>query len=252
MIDEIRDSITENKLHDLQQTIDLYPKHLTKPKTNPLGLSEQTVRIKFINIQDSDNGNTMLHHAIIEKKMSILNYLVTLDGINGNLPNKSEETPLMLAVRNNYVDAARSLFTIDNLNVNLRDNDAQTPLLRAASNGSIELCNLLFEHAATKIHLKDRSGKSALDYLFERKQLDSLSDASIARIKSAYPNFGQNTPESWIHSPDEKNGKLIAIFQLPTDFQLPTGTTLCSFLNCDIDKIGHDLSKFFTSSHVQV
>ncbi len=66
------------------------------------------------------------------------------------------------------------------------------------------------------------------------------------------PSWKASITHLWIHSPDEKNGKLIAIFQLPTDFQLPPGTTLCSFLNCDIDKIGHDLSKFFTSSHVQV
>lgn len=215
----MKNAVSKNDFRELQRVVDDYPPHAKKTSITDDSTVEQ-IRTRMINLRDDDDGNTLLHFAVMQRRTLLLNYLMTLDGINPNLPNQLGETPLMLAVKNNYIEEAVILFTVDNLNVNLRGRDAQTPLLKAASEGFLELCNVLIEYVSTKIHLKDIHNKNILDYLFEKKILDKLSGASIARIKGIYPNFEPGNPESWIQAPHEISGRLIALFELP-----PSATT---------------------------
>lgn len=214
----MKNAVSKNDFRELQRVVDDYPPHAKKTITDDSTVEQ--IRTRMINLRDDDDGNTLLHFAVMQRKTLILNYLITLDGINPNLPNQLGETPLMLAVQNNYIEEAVILFTVDNLNVNLRGREAQTPLLKAASEGFVELCNVLIEYVSTKIHLKDINNKNILNYLVEKKILDKLSGASIARIKGIYPNFEPGNSESWIQPPHEICGRLIALFELP-----PSATT---------------------------
>lgn len=209
----MKNAVSENNFKELQRVVDDYPPYAKKNIINDDSTVE-LIRKRMINHRDND-GNTLLHFAVMQRRILILNYLVALDGINPNLPNQLGETALMLAAQNNHIEESVTLFSIDNLNVNLRGRDAQTPLLKAASEGFVELCNVLIGDASTKIHLKDIHNKSVLDYLFEKKILDKLSGASIARIKGIYPNFEPGNPASWLHPPQEISGRLIALFELP-------------------------------------
>jgi ankyrin repeat protein len=248
VFENVKKAIQQGKLRDIQELIEDYPEQLKRDEPSTLHIAIKDIRNTLLNMQNANDGNTYLHCSVIEEQLPILNYFVTLEDIKPNVLNKSSETPLMIATQKKYIEGVRSLLKIDSINPNLRNNDAKTPLVEAASNGSIEMCNLLLGHPKTKVYLRDKINKNALDYLFEKKLLDKLSDASIARVKSSsYPNFEPEKPESWIEAIDETPGRLIAVFQLPSSVA-DSIVSQSIFSDHDYEFLNREMCKIFTSS----
>ncbi|XP_018571753.1 uncharacterized protein LOC108911327 [Anoplophora glabripennis] len=92
-----------------------------------LGKVKQLVQMgNSVNINDS-NGNTPLHVAVIKNNMEILDYLLSRDGTDLNTQNFCGETPLLLAVKDEKVEAARRLIEAG-ANVNIPNHEDVTPL----------------------------------------------------------------------------------------------------------------------------
>ncbi|KAJ8919026.1 hypothetical protein NQ315_016931 [Exocentrus adspersus] len=79
-----------------------------------------------ININDS-SGNTPLHVAVIKNNIEILDFLLSQDSIDLNLQNFCGETPLLLAIKEEKIDAAKKLIHAG-ANVNIPNNEDVTPL----------------------------------------------------------------------------------------------------------------------------
>lgn len=251
MLTSLITAIRENNLELVKEIIAAYPVELNKTEKINGTISVEELRKRLLNLQRyEDDNNTLLHHAAINNSISVVDYLVTLDGINANLPNNSNETPLIIAVKNKQIEVVKSLFTITDLNVNLRDNDGKTALLKAASDGSIELYNLLFTHPTTEIQLRDKNGKNSLDYLSDKKELDKLSNDSINRIKKTYSDFDLGVPESWMRSSKEQSRKLIALFHVPESFSDAMGPS-SMLIDYNYKPLGDLISTAFKTESLQ-
>lgn len=104
-----------------------------------------------VNAQDID-GNTILHRAIQEQYIDLIQLLLDNDKINLRIKNKNNETPLLLstdvghALNDISITIINMLTEIDDLIV--RDNKGNTPLIYALQRQNYDVVNLLLEKNA--------------------------------------------------------------------------------------------------------
>ena len=95
-----------------------------------------------------DNSNTYPHLAIHCEQNDMLGLLL-MNGANGNLPNKENVTPLMMAARLGHSKAI-SFLLFSNVGINLKDNNGRTPLDLAIEHGHSKIVKKLVKHGAKR------------------------------------------------------------------------------------------------------
>lgn len=131
---------------------------------------------KNLNLNQSDqHGNTLLHTAVHTKNPDLVIALIAA-GANPNVFNNAQETPLYLAVTNNYSDVAMALF-VCKADVNAQNTKFKNTLLHfAVLKGNLALaeqCLITFEvnphiqnaDKTTPLYLAIECGKIAMVHL---------------------------------------------------------------------------------------
>lgn len=148
----------------------------------------------------ANSTNTILHWAVAENKLKIINYLLKDKQLNVNLTNYMKETILHTAVMLNYspnivYDLVKFLVDVGNCNIYLKDTDKKTALIKCIENNrsfdtfkliadkmdSMGQCNEIIE-CAFKFKRDD-----ILIYLFKRNF--SLSPTIINYLAQKKFNF---------------------------------------------------------------
>ena len=101
---------------------------------------------------------TLLHVATSGEMVRVL----IAAGADVNIKSKTYGTPLLLAAREDDIDAVTALISAG-AHVNEPNPEGETPLMKAAYEGNTENCRLLLSSGAN-IHTRDKSGRNALDH----------------------------------------------------------------------------------------
>jgi len=176
------------------------------------------------NSKDS-NGNPILFVAIREKSYKVIDILLTNKTIDVNLPNKSNETPLMIASIDGELAVDKLLvqkgaeinregwtplhyacstgklevaqYLIANgAKVNALSPSETTPLMMAVNSGNAYLVKLLLDNGAD-LRLRNHEGYSAIDVavLFSKSDIrDGLTSRWLKLYKEPYPGGPQKSP----------------------------------------------------------
>lgn len=141
-----------------------------------------------VNIKDMWFGDTLLHYAIRKKATDFINLLVSI-GLNTNAKNKSNETPLMLAILNGNADTIKLLVTHGanvtiyhfNRSITLGNDEiifyllqfitdlnqpdclGHTPLMYACFKERIDIIDKLIEKGSN-VNVQSKTGHTALMY----------------------------------------------------------------------------------------
>jgi serine/threonine-protein phosphatase 6 regulatory ankyrin repeat subunit B len=125
------------------------------------------------NIHDTDsNRDTLLHYAArCNGNEKVIIFLLD-KGLDIKAKNKNGKTPLHWAAKDNpYEKVISTLLDADETKetIHTKDENGKTPLMLAAAyNSSPYVCIILIE-AGSRLAEKDNTGKTALEYLRERK-----------------------------------------------------------------------------------
>jgi uncharacterized protein len=124
--DQITDFTKAAKFDDISEV-----KSLIKAGVNPNTLDPK--------------GNPMLFLAVKENSTKVIDYLTSLPGIDINQPNKSGETPLMMASIEGNLALVKYLVLSKKASVN---NAGWTPLQYACTRGHLEVAEFLLSNGA--------------------------------------------------------------------------------------------------------
>ena len=106
------------------------------------------------------NGETLLSAAVLNEDLQVVERLLSLDILADiNTQNDLGQTPLIIAVNNNYRKLVEMLAMHGAL-VNSTDKRGLAPLMYAAMKGNENLVKLLIKYGAD-VELKNADGKSA-------------------------------------------------------------------------------------------
>ena len=89
---------------------------------------------------------TVLHHAIANQNLPIVELICVTEGLNCNLQDAEGRTPLHVAAQIGDVAIMENLMHIPGINVNLTDNNGNTPFHVAAMLENPECASLLIRH----------------------------------------------------------------------------------------------------------
>ena len=95
--------------------------------------------------ETSDDGSTLIHVAVIGNQLGTMDYLLKVDGIDVNRPNKNGDSPLISAIKRGYNEAAKRLIQ-NRADVTQTDRNGHTPLHHAVHSGNIEITESLLKH----------------------------------------------------------------------------------------------------------
>ncbi|KAI7873728.1 GDPD-domain-containing protein [Lichtheimia hyalospora FSU 10163] len=99
-------------------------------------------------------------------------YLLIDTGASVDLADEEGETPLLIAIRNQFTEGARVLITQGHANVNLPEKvNGWTPLIIAAMEGCYDIAQILLEHGADMTYT-DYAGWAAYEHAVFRGHLD--------------------------------------------------------------------------------
>ena len=110
-------------------------------KQNGIEKTKQILSKVNINARSNDTaGKTLLHQAVINDKVNIVEFLLNHANPDVNTQSKlSEETALHYAARFGHLEIAKLLLAQTGINVELKDSWNRTPLSRAMKEGQIEV-----------------------------------------------------------------------------------------------------------------
>lgn len=94
------------------------------------------------NFQD-ENGNTILHHAVIIKDEDFQNSIINNPKVNINIQNKQLNTALHLAIKEKNESFAIKLIKNENINLNLKNINGKIPLNLAIETEQNNIINLI-------------------------------------------------------------------------------------------------------------
>ncbi len=126
---------------------------------NNLSELEEYLKYNDINYLD-EKSNSLLHYAIIYKKLEIAYYLIK-EHIFVNQANVISETPLFLAVHFNLISLVDTLLK-NNANPNLLNSEGETPFYHACFLGRKEIISLFTEYYKCDFSIKNNRGENAL------------------------------------------------------------------------------------------
>ena len=138
---DISDTLLQLLMRQVSSSAVLRQVSYTLQQENGAEIAEKVFYLVDINRRSPDSsGKTLLHLAIIEKRLDIVKILLALDHLDVNIQSKlSEETALHYAARFGQVEIAKLLLEHRRINTELKDTWGKSPLARALSEGQVEV-----------------------------------------------------------------------------------------------------------------
>lgn len=143
----------------------------------------------IVNTRDITTGEAALHIVVARRDLSWLAFLIA-KGANVNIRDNNGVTPLVLAVRLNFLEGVELLIA-KGARVDEANSAGETPLITAVHNRNIPLMRLLLKAGANPDRA-DNSGRTAREYAaletggnLTREILAGAKPASAAR-----PSYG--------------------------------------------------------------
>ncbi len=131
-------------------------------ETKKNNISEIILNSKKINLSNSDG---LLSDYLEEKNEKMAKILLSRSDININEKNRSGETPLILAIKNEYEEIVELLLSKPDINVNAKySDDGETALHYAIENKNKKIVELLLLQPNIDINIKDNSGTTPFHY----------------------------------------------------------------------------------------
>lgn len=115
----------------------------------------------IVNTRDITTGESALHIVVARRDMSWLQFLIA-KGANVNIRDNKGVTPLVLAVRLNFLEGVELLIA-KGARVDEANSAGETPLITAVHNKNVALMRILLKAGANPDRA-DNSGRSARDY----------------------------------------------------------------------------------------
>ena len=182
----------------------LHPMHLTAMQDSQGDAMEtikyfRTLDQIDINVRDA-HGNTLLYHVIRSGKIELLEFLLSVENINPNLPcDADNHTPLHTAVQWSQKGAVRVLLECgDKLLLNARDSRQLTPVHHAVVQHDVlalfidceRLCDIDVlardKHGNTPLHrAADVGTSSSVELLLQRPAIRSSINARNSNDETA-------------------------------------------------------------------
>ena len=124
----------------------------------------------LINIKDKSN-RTPLIIAVEKNFVDIIELLLEHENIDVNIKNNYNQTPLIIAVEKNFVDIVKLLLGHNNIDVNIQNNYNQTPLHIALYTNN-DIVKLLLEYKDININLINKYGETPLHIAANNNNID--------------------------------------------------------------------------------
>lgn len=113
-----------------------------------------------------ENGQTLLHRAIISKDLELIQEVVNHPKVPVNAEDCVGKTPLALAAEMNLVDVVKVLLKHPRIRVNSIGSEAAIPIVLAAETGNTDLLRIFLEDSRFDVNAKGDHwySKSALEH----------------------------------------------------------------------------------------
>ncbi|MFV0948936.1 ankyrin repeat domain-containing protein [Wolbachia endosymbiont of Nasonia giraulti] len=136
---------------------------------------------------------TLLHVAFLDNQENVVKALLAAQGIDVNLQNQSQETPLHLAIKEGNEKIVEALLN-KGADVNLRDKSESTPLHLAIKKGNENIVKALLAVDRINVDLQDKSESTPLCLAAEKGKM-KIVEALLAKKPSIdLPNKYGDTP----------------------------------------------------------
>ena len=203
------------KLHDMDATNTAYfsdPPD-SEPRARPLyyaalcGFLElvEHLTLKYPQYASATGGRfgTALHSASFGGYLPVLRFLLR-HGVNVNIRNSDNETPLLLASSLGHLDVVQCLLE-HGADMNLLDNGHGAPLAFAAYCGRVNVVRLLLEHNA-EANPQDKEGYTPLHDVMrgDRLKAERAQIVQLLLKHGANPNARDHTLQTPLHHVSER------------------------------------------------
>ena len=167
-----------NKSSDSKLKIDSNSASVSKPTSQILMMCANTGNIEDffyyflayvdsdVNCRDQTPGNmnrTPLHCAAYNGHLAMVEFLTLIDGINVNLVDDSQDTPLSISVQLKQKNVAQILINCSGVDPNIANKYGATPLHYAVVMQEPDIVRILLSSPKIDIKKKDFNGHTALD-----------------------------------------------------------------------------------------
>jgi ankyrin repeat protein len=139
---------------------------------------------RYDNFKDKYN-NTILHIAIQENWIPIIDILLSKNGNYFNSFNDDGNTPLMLAIKEKLLDIIDKLLNNANIDLNLQNDRGKTPLMIAIDEDSPDIALKILDKPNVKLNIGDKNGNTVLYYAINKRYediIDKILDKSVEYI----------------------------------------------------------------------
>ena len=134
-----------------------------------------------INVTDNEN-NTLLHLCATNDHWQCAQYLVSIKEYNPNTVNKSQETPVMLAIQICYLKLCEIMCKDERVDItNFKNELGKDCLELAAFAGKTHILPLLFATTIKREKIKNWDGLEKCDKIFNNKMSEKLINAAKTR-----------------------------------------------------------------------
>lgn len=144
--------------------------------------------LRIVNSKDRNTGEGALHIVARRSDALYLRALLQADDCNPNLQDRRGNTPLIVAIEQNWVEGVIILLRYK-ANPNLPNAGGETPLIRAVQMHNEEMVRRLVDAGANPDKADYGSGKSARDYAREATRWPAIAriieDAGKDKAKGA-------------------------------------------------------------------
>lgn len=153
-------------------------------ETGNLELVKTLVSQIDVNVREPKFGMTALICAASKGHVNIVNFLLTVPGININLRDNDSTDALTAAVEEGDENTFRALLPF--ADINAQNRWGATPLIHAAFSGQINMAKLILQIPGVNINIQTNEGNTALMFAIKKNQMD------IAKLLLARPDIDVN------------------------------------------------------------
>ena len=126
-----------------------------------------------INVNIS-NPDPLLHIAIQNSNIDIVNALLAYKDINVNIQNSMELSPLHIAIQNGKIDIVNALLEHEYIDVNIQTMMASSPLFFAIQNGKIDIVNALLAREDINVNIRNTVGHTPLLFAIQKSNIEII------------------------------------------------------------------------------